>query len=117
MADRVLPSQPRELLGVEDVDDVTHPPVEAQVLAVARGDTGALLTAMLECMQSEVGEIGGLRMAKNAENAAHGGTSLGRRGAEPCHGFHGSASLLTERRGFVRAAGLCARPRSARVEP
>src|SRR5688572_15456329 len=36
---------------------------------------------------------------------------------EPCHGSHGSASLLTERRGFVRSAGLRARFRSGRIEP
>ncbi len=93
------------------------PRCEAELLAVAGDDAGAFLAAVLQGVQPEVSQVRRFRMTVDAENSTHGGTSLGRRGARPCHGFHGSASLLTERRGFVRAAGLCARPRSARVEP
>ncbi|HEX4473653.1 MAG TPA: hypothetical protein VH142_01175, partial [Polyangiaceae bacterium] len=45
--------------------------MSTQTLAIARDDARALLTAVLQSMQAEIGEVGGLRMAVNAENAAH----------------------------------------------
>jgi hypothetical protein len=38
--------------------------------AVAGGDAGALLAAMLQRVQAQIGEVGGFRMAVDGENAA-----------------------------------------------
>ena len=46
-----------------------------ELSAVGRDDARALLTAVLERVQPEVGELGRLRVAVDAEDAAHRGTS------------------------------------------
>jgi hypothetical protein len=38
--------------------------------AVGSSDTGALLAAVLESVQSQIGHVGGLRMSVNTENTA-----------------------------------------------
>ena len=46
---------------VEGLGDLAHRARDAQLLAVGGGNAGALLAAMLERVEAEVGEIGGLR--------------------------------------------------------
>ena len=41
-----------------------------QVAVVVRDDTGAFLAAVLQRMQTEIGEVGGIRVSPDAENAA-----------------------------------------------
>ena len=43
---------------------------EVQVRAVGGGDAGGFLAAMLQRVKAEIGEFGGFRVAKYAENAA-----------------------------------------------
>ena len=49
---------------------VAHRFRQANLLAVGSGDAGALLTAMLQRIESEVREVRRLRMAEDAEDAA-----------------------------------------------
>ncbi len=48
----------------------THTTVGMQVLTVAGDDTAAFLAAMLQRVKPEVGQVGGLRMAEDAEDSA-----------------------------------------------
>ncbi len=57
-------------VAVEDVGDETHPAMRDQRLAVGRDDSGGFLSAMLQRIHPQVGEIGGLGMAEDAEDAA-----------------------------------------------
>jgi hypothetical protein len=55
---------------VEDVRDQPHPAMRDERLAVGRHDTGGLLPAMLQAVEPEVREVGGLRMPVDAEHPA-----------------------------------------------
>ena len=68
--DRRRPEQPGEGPLVERVRDVAHLARGAEPLAVARDDAGALLPAVLEGVQPEIGEVGRLGMVVDAEDAA-----------------------------------------------
>ena len=70
VADRVPARQLAQDLLVEDVGDEAHRAVH-EVLAPVRGrDAGALLAAVLERVEAEVGEVRRLGMAVHAEDAA-----------------------------------------------
>ena len=66
-------AQPLELLWWEDVDHVAHAAMQAQLRAVAGDDAGALLPAVLQRVQPEVGQVRCLVVAVDAEDAAHSG--------------------------------------------
>src|SRR5262249_7001627 len=70
VADRERPRQLRERLAVERVGNVSHRARHANLLAVRRGDAGALLTAVLQRVQPKVGHIGRFGMPEDAEDAA-----------------------------------------------
>ena len=70
VADGQRPGQLRQRLAVEDVGDVAHRPRDAHLLAVGRGDAGALLAAVLQRVEAEVGHVGRFGMAEDAEDAA-----------------------------------------------
>jgi len=70
VTDRARPGEIADRRFIEIVGDVAHRFVDAQSRAVGRRDADALLPAVLQRVQAEVGEIGGLRMAVNAEDAA-----------------------------------------------
>ena len=53
----------------EDFFDFTHGAVEIELASVAGDDAGGFLAAMLEGVESEVGELGGLFVAEHAEDA------------------------------------------------
>jgi hypothetical protein len=54
----------------EQIGHVAHAPVEMEMTAVAGGDARTFLTAMLQRVQTQVGKIGGFRMAVDGEDAA-----------------------------------------------
>ena len=56
--------------AVEAIGDVAHRLVNLQLRPVRRGDPDALLAAVLQRIQPEVGEIGGLRVSEDSEDAA-----------------------------------------------
>ena len=60
MADGGAALQPREHVGVEDVGDQPHVAVDVERLAVGGDDAGGLLPAVLEGVEAQVGEVGGL---------------------------------------------------------
>jgi hypothetical protein len=63
--------EPGEARLVEDVGDVAHFPLDGEVARrVERGDPGRLLAAVLEGVEAEVGEPGGVLRIVDAENAA-----------------------------------------------
>ena len=55
---------------VEDVVDVAHLTHRTDARAVCRRDASALLPAMLQRVESEIGELRGLAVAVDAEDAA-----------------------------------------------
>ena len=62
--------QPGERLAAEDVGDVAHAPRRAQFQPVGRDDAAALLPAVLEGVEPQVGQIRRLGVAVDAEDAA-----------------------------------------------
>ena len=65
--DRDVPGQRLQRLLVERFGHVPHRARDAQLLAVGAADAGALLAAMLERVEAEVGEVGGLRDARRCQ--------------------------------------------------
>ena len=59
-----------DLLGAEDVLHQAHGAVGEEALAVAGDDAGRLLPAVLQGVEAEVGDVGGLAVAVDAEDAA-----------------------------------------------
>ena len=71
MADRRHAGQAVDHLAAgESVADEPHPPLGMEALAVEGDDAGGFLTAMLERMQAERGDRGGVGMPEHAEHAA-----------------------------------------------
>ena len=54
----------------EGVADEAHAALGMEALAVERDDAGGFLAAMLQRVQPERGDRGGVRMAEDAEHAA-----------------------------------------------
>ena len=69
--------QVRQAIGREDVVDVPHLAHVAQMVAVGRDDAGGLLAAVLQGVEAEVGEVRGLRVSVDADDAAHGSCGRG----------------------------------------
>src|SRR5713101_392392 len=67
VADGEATGQLREHAGLENFFDFAHRAVEMKLRAVAGDDAGGFLSAMLQRIKPEIGEIGGFRMAENAE--------------------------------------------------
>src|SRR5216683_2104653 len=70
MADGAGTLQLGEHLAIKNVGHQAHPAMSNQALAVGRDDARRFLSAMLQCVQSEVDQIGGLGMAVHTEDAA-----------------------------------------------
>ena len=70
VADSDMPRQSLERVLVERLGDLPHRARNPELLAVGRSDAGALLPSMLERIQAEVGEVGGLGMPEDSEDAA-----------------------------------------------
>ena len=56
---------------VVDVRHQPHSGVQADMLAIERGDARTFLPAMLKGIKAEIGHPRGLRMPRNTENSAH----------------------------------------------
>ncbi len=70
VADGQLAGQFGKRLGGEDFRHVPHGFPAVDFGAVARADARAFLAAMLQCVQAQVGHLGGLGMAVNGDYAA-----------------------------------------------
>ena len=70
VADGAVAGKFCENAGDEDFLDFAHGAVDVEVRAVAGDDAGGFLAAMLQGVKAEVGEVGGFRMAEDAEDAA-----------------------------------------------
>jgi hypothetical protein len=56
--------------GHENFFDFAHGAMEIEIGAIARNDASRFLAAMLERVETEIGEIGGFGMAEDAKDAA-----------------------------------------------
>src|ERR1039458_1369112 len=70
MPDRRRPAQTFDYFGSENFLDVPNSLVEMKVGAVGRNDSSRLLSAMLQSIQAEVRQLGGLRVVENPEHTA-----------------------------------------------
>src|SRR5262245_28726869 len=70
VADRDVAGQRGERLLVEGVSDLSHRARRAKLFTVSRRDARAFLAAVLQRVQAEVGEIGGLRMSEDSKHTA-----------------------------------------------
>ena len=79
MPDRRAPGQGLQLALVEDLGDEAHVAHGEHAPAVADGDAGALLPAVLERVEREVGEAGDVAAGRvDAEDAAHQPAAIAR---------------------------------------
>ena len=70
VAERVAALQGRERLLVEHLGDEPHAEARLDAAAVADGDAGAFLAAVLERKDAEVGERGGVAVIEDPEDPA-----------------------------------------------
>ena len=70
VADGNISGQAAQNFRREQVGDTAHAAVVVNLAAVAGGDAGAFLAAVLERVQAEVGDVGGLGMAVDGEDSA-----------------------------------------------
>jgi hypothetical protein len=70
VADGRPAGQPREPRLVEDVGDVAHLTLDADLAVLERRDAGRLLPAVLQGIEAEVGDVGGVLRVADAEDAA-----------------------------------------------
>src|SRR5210317_529766 len=69
MTNRVAPRQAIEdRIALEDIGNEPHIAIGVKVLTISRNNATALLTAVLQSIKTQIGQIGGFRMAKNTEN-------------------------------------------------
>ena len=64
------PGRPDSVCTSNGVGDVAHRAGEPHLLPIRGGDARALLSAMLESVETEVGHVGRFGMAEDAEDAA-----------------------------------------------
>ncbi len=70
MTDREGPFKPLNHVAIEDVCDQPHAAVADQRLAVGGYDSRRFLSAMLQGIEPQIYQVGGFRMAINAEDPA-----------------------------------------------
>ena len=71
MADRLVSLQAFDFAFVaEHLGQQTRSAMTDEMTVIVRDNAGAFLTTMLQRVQTEVGESGGVRVAPNAENTA-----------------------------------------------
>ena len=70
MPDGAVAGQALEPLTAEHVGDPAHRLLHLEVMAVGGGDAGRLLAAMLERVEAEIDDVGGLDVIPDAEQAA-----------------------------------------------
>ncbi len=67
--DGMVARQARDLFGRENIRHMAHGFEAADLAVVAGGNPGALLAAMLQCVQAEIGQVGCFRMSVDGEHA------------------------------------------------
>ena len=70
VADRHLADETMEDFAVKNLRDEPHAAVDAELFAIGGDDAGALLAAVLEGVETVVGQFGGAGVAVNAEDTA-----------------------------------------------
>ena len=70
VADGHFAGQPAQHFRSEQIRDVAHAAMGVDHAAIARGDPGAFLSAMLQRVETQVGQIRGLGMPVDREDAA-----------------------------------------------
>src|SRR5436190_16206351 len=75
---------------------MAHALVIVNVAAIARGDPGALLAAMLHCVEAKVSEIGRFRVAVNGKHAAFVVKFIKHGCSQACTGASCSASAFSQ---------------------
>src|SRR5713226_7573947 len=70
MANRAQAGQTIETHLIENFRDIAHRSFGLQASAVGRDHAARFLTAMLQCIQAEIGQAGGFRVPVDAEHAA-----------------------------------------------
>jgi hypothetical protein len=66
-----LAVEPSESATTEDIGHMAHSPVNVDPLPIPGDDTGALLAAVLEGVETQIGEVGRVFVAIDAKDAAH----------------------------------------------
>src|SRR5438128_991145 len=69
VSDGAMPGQPSQALRAEHVGHPAHGLLDVELLAVGGRDARGLLPAMLEGVETEVGDVGRFRMIPDAEHA------------------------------------------------
>ena len=70
VADREVAAETVDGLFGEGVGDLAHAAGQTHAMAVAGGDAGAFLSAVLQRVETERGQAGGFGVAENAEHPA-----------------------------------------------
>src|ERR1700722_9893449 len=70
MTDRGSPWKSCQHRGLKNLFHLAHGAVKMQFVAIARNYPGRFLAAVLQSIQTEIREVGGFRMAKDAEYSA-----------------------------------------------
>ena len=70
MADGAVPGQALEPVAAEHVGHPAHRLLDLEVVAVGGGDARRLLAAVLQRVEPEVGDVGGLGVVPDPEEAA-----------------------------------------------
>jgi hypothetical protein len=66
-----MPGKALEHPGIEDIGNLAHTSLDVQLSAVPRDDTNALLPAVLQGIEAQVGHIGGVDVPLNGKDSAH----------------------------------------------
>ncbi len=86
MTDCAITGKSLQHFGPEDVGNLPHAPLDAQMAAVPRNDPRALLTSVLLSVETEVGDIRRVLVLFDTEYATHE-PSLSRDYFHPGSGF------------------------------
>ena len=70
MADRLVSLQAFDFAFVADTWSTDRSAMTDEMTVIVRDNAGAFLTTMLQRVQAEVGESGGVRVTPNAKNTA-----------------------------------------------
>ncbi len=70
MADAVGAMQCLDIRFLEHISHQPHAAMAEKAMTIGADNTGRLLTAMLLCIEAEIGQVGSFRVFKHTKNAA-----------------------------------------------
>jgi hypothetical protein len=70
VAQRRFSRQSREDMGLKNIGDQAHAFFHVQLAPIARNDSRGFLSAMLQRVETQIGELRGFGMAENAAHSA-----------------------------------------------